>query len=140
MLFRRRPPRRPPSFEERLERLRASGFETRPEADGPVRVSRGRCAALIGNPPHIRQAGRVLGDEMGLLVDAGYQKFWRTPNGQCAPALADELRELHAFEQDLREALGLESWYNTSLGTVNDLHEYDRVKELSQLVIGSLNH
>jgi len=77
---------------------------------------------------------------MGLLVDAGYQKFWRTPNGQCAPALADELRELHAFEQDLREALGLESWYNTSLGTVNDLHEYDRVKELSQLVIGSLNH
>jgi len=111
--------------------LRASGFETRPQADGRIRVSRGRCAALIGDPLHIQQVGRVLGDEIGLLVDGGYQKFWRTPTGQCAPALADQLKELHAFQEDLREILGLESLYNTSLGTVNDLHEYDRLKTLS---------
>ena len=112
--------------------LRASGFETQPQADGRIRVSRGRCAALIGDSLHIQQVGRVLGEEIGLLVDGGYQKFWKTPNGQCVPALADQLKELHAFQEDLREILGLESWYNTSLGTVNDLHEYDRLKTLTQ--------
>jgi len=48
-------------------------------------------------------------------VDVGYQKFWRTSNGHEAPALAAHLAELHAFLEDLREALGLISLYNTSL-------------------------
>jgi hypothetical protein len=59
-------------------------------------------------------------------VDTGFQKFWRTPDGRDLPALAAHLRELHAFLEDLRETLGLTSLYNTALGTVNDLHLYDR--------------
>lgn len=65
-------------------------------------------------------------------MDGGFQKFWRVGNARKAPALASQLRALHAFEEDLREALGLESLYNTSLGTTNDLHQYDRVEGRDQ--------
>jgi len=44
------------------------------------------------------------------------------------PALASQLHALHGFEEDLRAALGVDSLYNTSLGTINDVHNYDRVE------------
>ena len=37
------------------------------------------------------------------------------------------IKALHAFDEDLREGLGLTSLYNLSLGTVCDDHLYDRV-------------
>jgi hypothetical protein len=52
---------------------------------------------------------------MARLVDVGFQKFWRTPEGNDTPVLAEDLSQLHAFEEDLREALGLVSLYNTWL-------------------------
>ena len=48
--------------------------------------------------------------------------FWRSPSGRTAPALATHLKALHAFEEDLKEGLGLPSLYNESLGTTSDLH------------------
>jgi hypothetical protein len=39
------------------------------------------------------------------------------------------LKALHEFEEDLREALGQESYYNQSLGTVSTFYLYDRVKD-----------
>jgi hypothetical protein len=39
-----------------------------------------------------------------------------------------ELREIHNFQEDLREALGLTTLYNESLGTVSNLYLYDRVE------------
>jgi hypothetical protein len=45
------------------------------------------------------------------------------------PALADELEALHDFEEDLKEGLGQESYYNESLGTVSTFYSYDRVKD-----------
>jgi len=69
-----------------------------------------------------------VGDEIGLLVDGGYQKFFRTPKGRKVPALAEHLKALHAFQEDLKEALGLVSLYNEGLGTTFDQHMYDRVK------------
>ena len=80
-----------------------------------------------GQHPRVNKAGFVLGDEIGLLVNRGYQMFWRTPSGRTAPALATHLKALHAFEEDLKEGLGLPSLYNESLGTTSDLHLYDRV-------------
>jgi hypothetical protein len=62
-------------------------------------------------------------------VDAGFQKYWLAPSGARAAATAEQLKALHNFEEDLREALGLVSLYNESLGTVNGLHLYDRVKD-----------
>ncbi len=42
--------------------------------------------------------------------------------------MADHLKALHAFSEDLREALGLTSLYNQGLGTTNEKHLYDRVQ------------
>jgi len=131
MFFRRVPPKLV-TFDERLAALRQAGFETSPQPGGGAKVTRSGCAALIaeaaGGKPGIQAAGWAIGSEVALLVDAGYQKFWRTDSGAKAPALASQLRALHAFEEDLREALGVDSLYNTSLGTTNDLHQYDRVE------------
>ena len=77
----------------------------------------------------IAAIGVVLGNEIGQLCDAGYQKYWLTASGTKAPATADHLKALHAFEEDLREALEIDSLYNQSLGSTNELHLYDRVKD-----------
>jgi hypothetical protein len=53
--------------------------------------------------------------------------FFLTPSGEKSAALAEQLRELHEFLEDLREGLGHSSLYNTSLGTTNQKHLYDRV-------------
>jgi len=66
--------------------------------------------------------------EIAALVDRGFQKFWRAGD-RSVPALAQQLKALHEFQEDLREALGLVSRYNTSLGTTNDLHLYDRLSD-----------
>lgn len=125
MFFRRRL-EKPLTFEERLDSLRREGFQAERRPDGRVRVSRGGCAAMI-SPDGIERAGWLIGPDIAELVDAGFQKFWAVGGKRRAPALASQLQALHAFEEDLREALGLESLYNTSLGTINDSHAYDRV-------------
>ena len=75
------------------------------------------------------RAGVLLNGEVANLVDGGFQKFFRTRAGKQKPALADELKGLHDFEEDLKEALGQESYYNDSLGTVSTYYLYDRVKD-----------
>ncbi len=131
MFFRRSRPSEP-TFEQRIESLKGLGFEVQPEPDGAVRVRRGECTALVrkgsDGRPAVEQAGWMVDGEPALLVDAGFQKFWLTTGRRRRPALAEQLKALHHFEEDLREALGLVSLYNTSLGTVNALHLYDRLK------------
>ncbi len=128
MLFRRKQPSEP-TFEERLGDLRQGGFEAVRQPDGRTQVRARGCAAIIveGSPLRVERAGRLMGDRIAQLVDEGYQKFWDSGERQI-PALAGQLRALHQFEEDLRAALGLESLYNTSLGTTNDTHNYDRVE------------
>ncbi len=139
MFFRTREPI-VPTFEERLAALRAAGFETARLGDGRVKVSKNGCAAMItdrpGDHPHIDRAGWLIGADIALLVDGGFQKFWGVDGHRRAPALARQLQALHAFEEDLREALGVESLYNTSLGTTNDLHLYDRVEGRDRGIAG----
>lgn len=88
--------------------------------------------AVIGdegkNQPTIERAGILVGDEIATLLSAGYQMFLKTPGGRRLPATAKELRALHEFEEDVKEALGLDSLYNTSLGTISRSHMYDRVE------------
>jgi hypothetical protein len=128
MLFRRKQPSEP-TFEDGLGILRQTGFEMVRQPDGRIQVRKHGCAAMIseGRPPRIERAAWMIGDRIAQLVDEGYQKFWDSGERQI-PALASQLQALHAFEEDLRAALGLESLYNTSLGTINDLHHYDRVE------------
>ncbi|MBZ5726882.1 MAG: hypothetical protein LAP87_18035 [Acidobacteriia bacterium] len=132
-MFFRRELLKTPTFGERLEKLRGAGFAAAPLAGGAVRVSRGACAADLkeesGTVRSLGRAGMVMGEEVGALVDGGFQKFFRTPSGRKKPALAGELKALHAFEEDLKEALGQESYYNDSLGTVSTFYLYDRVQD-----------
>jgi hypothetical protein len=132
MFFRRQRPKNP-TFAERLDNLRSAGFTITPTVGGAVRASRENCAVDLkeenGAVSIPGCAGIAVGSEIGVLVDGGFQKFFQTPSGGKKPALADELKALHDFEEDLKEGLGQKSYYNESLGTVSTFYLYDRVKD-----------
>ncbi len=133
MFFRRERPKEP-TFEERLERLRQAGFTVDVEpGTRVVRISRDGCAVgldLQDGAPHVTEpAGLLMRGEIGALTDGGFQKFFLTKSGNRQPALASELKALHDFQEDLRDALGQTTLYNESLGTVSTFYLYDRVKD-----------
>jgi hypothetical protein len=112
---------------------RAAGFKTESVGGGKTRIERGGVAAVAEPgleevPRFIVRAGVVMGKEIGTLTDEGFQKFFTTPGGKRKPALAEELKAIQNFQEDLREALGLTSLYNESMGTVSNLYIYDRVE------------
>jgi len=104
------------------------------ESTGPASflVQRQGSAATVDRSPEgvpvMRRAGVLVEGEIAALVDEGNQKFLVTPSGAKRPALAPDLDALHAFQEDLRNALGLVSLYNLSLGTTSDRHDYDRLQ------------
>ena len=132
-MFFRRQHLKIPTFAERLEALRHAGFTLTAMAGGVVRAGRGGCAVDLkddhGTVALAGRAGVARGSEIAALVDGGFQKFFETPSGWKKPALADDLKALHGFEEDLKEGLGQESYYNESLGTVSTFYLYDRVKD-----------
>jgi hypothetical protein len=119
------------TFEERIANLKQFGFQSLVLSPGKARVTRDGCAAVVetigDGKVKIGKAGILMGEEIGELVNLGYQMIVRTPSGLELPALAGHLKKLHAFDEDLREGLGLTSLYNLSLGTTSDEHLYDRV-------------
>ena len=131
-MFFRREKTREITFDDRLEQLRQIGFEVSPQSSGGARISKYGCAAVLEGSGtdslRIGKAGIVAGNEVATLVNGGYQQFLVTPSGKRFPALAQQLKALHDFQEDLREGLGLVSLYNTSLGTISDRHVYDRVQ------------
>jgi hypothetical protein len=120
------------TFDDYMNQARAVGFTVERMGGGRVRISRDGAAAAVeaspdGTPRFIERAGVMMGQEIASLVDAGFQKFMATPSGKRRPALASDLKLIHNFQEDLREALGLTSLYNESLGTVSNQYLYDRV-------------
>ena len=125
-----------------LERLRQAGFECATLSSGPerIRVLKGNCAAVferqangqlrLAEPP-----GYLFRGEIGRLWDAGYQKFWllgpatnepfKEPR---RPALAEQLRALHDFSEEMKSVLGLPSFYNESIGSTSEVSAYDRLR------------
>jgi hypothetical protein len=120
------------TFAERLANLKQYHFDVQLQAAGAL-VTRDGCGAMVqdlgAGQVKVGKAGLLVGSEIASLVSRGYQMFLRTPSGKEIPALADQLKKLHAFEEDLREGLGLTSLYNLSLGTTADDHLYDRVED-----------
>jgi len=120
------------SFIERIEGLKKFGFSTEFDDCSKAMARRDGIGAVIedapGRGPQVSAAGFVICGEIGALVNGGYQMFWRTPSGKRMPAQAEELKALHAVQEDLKEGLGLTSLYNDGLGTVSELHLYDRVE------------
>jgi hypothetical protein len=136
-MFFRRPSLKEPAYEERLDKIRSAGFTVEVlSGSRRVRVSRNGCAAILELPDGevrvIESPGVIMSGEIGALVDGGYQKFFQTPGGKRRPALAADLRALHNFQEDLKEALGQTSLYNEALGTVSTFYQYDRVKDRDQ--------
>ena len=132
MFFRRERPK-PATFHEQLDALKSAGFTVTTQSTA-VRISRGECAVDLseasgGGSRIDERAGILSGGEIGVLVDGGFQKFFRTPKGIRRPATAEQLKALHDFEEDLKETLGETSLYNTALGTVSTLYQYDRVTD-----------
>jgi hypothetical protein len=130
-MFFRREKARTLSFSDRMNKLKEVGFALDSDPSGGVRAAKHGCAAVLsdraGDLPGVDKAGVLIGNEIGLLVNGGYQQFFVTPSGKKVAALAQQLRALHDFQEDLKEGLGSISLYNQSLGTTSDRHMYDRV-------------
>ena len=130
MFFRRERPKIV-SFAERVDLLKKAGFATQPMSDGRVKISKRGIGAVIGDEGKqqagIERIGILLGSEIATLLNVGYQMLLETPGGKRMPAAADQLKALHEFEDDVKEALNLTNLYNTSLGTTSRKHVYDRV-------------
>lgn len=125
-----------PSFEESVATLRGYKFDVVPagsvaNAPGAVRISKYGCAAVLApgkdSPTMALRSGFVIGGEIGHILDRGYQKFIKTPSAERA-ATADQLKALHKFNEELRQAIGGIVLYNESMGSVTDEYIYDRVK------------
>ena len=121
-------------FQDYLKKAEEAGFAVAPVGTSQAKVSRKNVAAILedvpGSAPKMAESpGIVVGAEIARLVDGGYQKFIVTPSGKKRAALAQDLREIHAFDEDLRAALGMSGMYNLSLGTVSNQYIYDRVEE-----------
>ncbi len=131
MFFKREKPQEF-TLDSRLANLKQFGFETGRDSSGKAMATRAGCAAMVedaGNGRvNIGKAGVLVGGEIAQLVHGGYQMFLTTPSGKQVPAQASHLKALHAFDEDLREGLGMTSLYNQALGTTCDDHLYDRVK------------
>ncbi len=96
-------------------------------------VSKGGIGAVIGDEskgqPGIERAGVLLDREVATLLQSRLPDVSRDPNRKRMPAMAEQLRALHQFEDDVKDALDLTNLYNTSLGTTTPSHMYDRVNK-----------
>ena len=115
-----------------IESLAALGFSVG-STRGVVRVEKYGCGAEFrkdadGLYQMTVQPTIMLNGKFTRLWDAGYQKFLLTDDGQKVPALASHLANLRKFNEELRTALGVPTFYNEALGSVSQLSVYDRVK------------
>jgi hypothetical protein len=120
-------------FEKKtMDTLAALGF-TVGSTRGVVRVEKYGCGAEFRQNPDGRFQMTILPTLMvkgqfARLWDAGYQKFLLTDDGIKIPAVAWQLVNLRKFNEELRTALGVPTFYNEALGSVSQLSVYDRVK------------
>ena len=121
------------TFDEALAWLREHGFDVleAPGTSGRVFLKKYNVSAAIQKDGEssikiFAYPGYLVGSEISKLVNKGYQQFLKTSKTEV-PATADHLKALHSFSEELKEALGLPSLYNESLGTVSESYQYDRI-------------
>ena len=115
-----------------IEGLAALGFAVS-STRGIVRVEKYSCGAEFRKGPDERYQMTIaptimLKGKFTKLWDAGYQKFLLTDEGLKIPALASHLQNLRKFNEELRTALGVPTFYNEALGSVSQVSVYDRVR------------
>ncbi|MGH9644500.1 MAG: hypothetical protein ACRD3Q_19020 [Terriglobales bacterium] len=123
------------TYDEAVTWLRDHGFDLieAPGTQGRIFLKKYSCSAAIqktedGGVKIFAYPGYLIGSEISKLVNRGYQQFLKTAKTEV-PATADHLKALHQFAEELKEALGLPSLYNESLGTVSESYQYDRIRD-----------
>jgi hypothetical protein len=115
-----------------VESLAAKGFLVR-SSGGVVRIEKHSCGAELRKTPE----GRYQMTEMPCIMmqgqftrlwDAGYQKFLITHDSTKFPVRVGQLKDLRLFNEELRTALGVPTYYNEALGSTCHVSVYDRVK------------
>lgn len=123
------------SYEDALNWLRDHGFDLieAPGMQGRVFLKKYNCSAAIqtngdDGAKIFAYPGYLIGGEISKLINRGYQQFLKTAKTEV-PATADHLKSLQQFTEELKQALGLPSLYNESLGTVSESYHYDRIQD-----------
>src|ERR1700681_4782959 len=119
------------TYEEALNWLREHGFDLieAPGTQGRVFLKKYNVSAAIQKDGDdgtkiFAYPGYLIGGEISKLINRGYQQFLKTAKTEV-PATADHLKALQQFSEEMKEALGLPSLYNESLGTVSESYQYD---------------
>jgi hypothetical protein len=115
-----------------IESLSSKGFLVR-SSGGVVRIERYGCGSELRKASEGRYQMTVIPSIMSQgqfthLWDAGYQKFLLTHDGTKIPIRVGQLADLRLFNEELRTALGVPTYYNEALGSTCQYSVYDRVK------------
>jgi hypothetical protein len=115
-----------------VESLSSKGFLVR-SSGGVVRIEKYDCGAELRKEarggfemteiPCIMWEGQFT-----RLWDAGYQKFLITHNKKKLPVHVNQLANLRRFNEEMRTALCVPTYYNEALGSTCHVTVYDRVK------------
>ena len=121
------------TYEDATAWLRDHGFDLieAPGTQGRVFLKKYNVSAAIQKEGEdgvkiFAYPGYLIAGEISKLINRGYQQVLKTSKSEIA-ATADHLRALQQFSEELKEALGLPSLYNESLGTVSEAYQYDRI-------------
>lgn len=115
-----------------IESLSSKGFLVR-SSGGVVRIERYGCGAELRKNTQDGFQMTVIPSIMfdgqfTHLWDAGYQKFLLAHDGRKIPIRVTELADLRRFNEELRTALGVPTYYNEALGSTCQYSVYDRLK------------
>jgi hypothetical protein len=118
--------------QQQVESLSPKGFMVR-SSGGVVRIEKYGCGAELRKASDGRFQMTVIPSIMAQgqfthLWDAGYQKFLLTHDGTKIPVRVTQLADLRRFNEELRTALGVSTYYNEALGSTCHYSVYDRVK------------
>lgn len=118
--------------EANVAKLPSCGFSVS-NTGGVVRIERYGCGAELrrkndGTYYMTELPTIMLNGRFTLLWDAGYQKFLITRDEKKFPAHREQLSCLRKFNEELRTALGVPTFYNEALGSTCHFSVYDRVK------------
>lgn len=118
--------------QSQVESLSAKGFLVR-SSGGVARIEKYGCGAELRKSPQGRYQMTVmpsimLQGQFTHLWDAGYQKFLLTHDGHKFPIRVGQLADLRRFNEELRTALDVPTYYNEAIGSTCHYSVYDRLK------------
>jgi hypothetical protein len=115
-----------------VESLSSKGFLVR-NSGGVVRIEKYDCGAELRKAAQgdfqMTEIPCVMCDgQFTRLWDAGYQKFLITHDKKKLPVHVNQLENLRRYNEEMRTALCVPTYYNEALGSTCHVTVYDRVK------------